>query len=146
MHCCLWFRLVLRMRGPWPKCYGYHLSIYYFLKDDIPLIRLYCQSTTKPLKLIKNATISNTGCPTSVVCVVCVCVCVCVCVGVCVCVCGYTCTRTVILTACISALSWTMSVFSASLPSGEAVTNRAACVQGETVLIKGFTITLLFTV
>ena len=27
MHCCLWFRSVFRVRGPWPKCYGYHLSI-----------------------------------------------------------------------------------------------------------------------
>ena len=25
MH-CLWFRSVLRVRGPWPKRYGYHLS------------------------------------------------------------------------------------------------------------------------
>ena len=29
MHCCLWFRSVFRVRGPWPKCYGYHLSIIY---------------------------------------------------------------------------------------------------------------------
>ena len=27
MHCCLWFRSVFRVRGPWPKRYGYHLSI-----------------------------------------------------------------------------------------------------------------------
>ena len=27
MHCCLWFRSVFRVRGPWPKPYGYHLSI-----------------------------------------------------------------------------------------------------------------------
>ena len=27
MHCCLWFRSVLRVRGPWPKRYGYQLSI-----------------------------------------------------------------------------------------------------------------------
>ena len=27
MHCCLWFCSVFRMRGPWPKRYGYHLSI-----------------------------------------------------------------------------------------------------------------------
>ena len=27
MHCCLWFRSVFRVRGPWPKSYGYHLSI-----------------------------------------------------------------------------------------------------------------------
>ena len=27
MHCCLWFRSVFRVRGPWPKYYGYHLSI-----------------------------------------------------------------------------------------------------------------------
>ena len=27
MQCCLRFRSVLRARGPWPKCYGYHLSI-----------------------------------------------------------------------------------------------------------------------
>ena len=26
MHCCLWFRSVFRVRGPWPKRYGYHLS------------------------------------------------------------------------------------------------------------------------
>ena len=31
MHCCLWFRSIFRVRGPWPKCYGYHLSIYYLL-------------------------------------------------------------------------------------------------------------------
>ena len=29
MHCCLWFRSVFRVRGPWPKRYGYHLSIIY---------------------------------------------------------------------------------------------------------------------
>ena len=29
MQCCLWFRSVLRVRGPWPKRYGYHLSIIY---------------------------------------------------------------------------------------------------------------------
>ena len=27
MYCCLWFRSVLRVQGPWPKHYGYHLSI-----------------------------------------------------------------------------------------------------------------------
>ena len=27
----LWFRSVFRVRGPWPKRYGYHLSIYYLL-------------------------------------------------------------------------------------------------------------------
>ena len=27
MHCCLWFRSVFRVRGPWPKRYGYHLNI-----------------------------------------------------------------------------------------------------------------------
>ena len=27
MHCCLWFRSVFRVQGPWPKRYGYHLSI-----------------------------------------------------------------------------------------------------------------------
>ena len=27
MHCCLWFRSVFRVRGPWLKRYGYHLSI-----------------------------------------------------------------------------------------------------------------------
>ena len=27
MHCCLWFRSVFRVGGPWPKRYGYHLSI-----------------------------------------------------------------------------------------------------------------------
>ena len=27
MQCCLWFRMVIRMRGPWPKRYGYNLSI-----------------------------------------------------------------------------------------------------------------------
>ena len=27
MQCCLWFRSVIRVRGPWPKRYGYHLSI-----------------------------------------------------------------------------------------------------------------------
>ena len=27
MQCCLWFRSVLRAQGPWPKRYGYHLSI-----------------------------------------------------------------------------------------------------------------------
>ena len=35
MHCCLWFRLVFRVQGPWPKRYGYHLSIYYHLCDVI---------------------------------------------------------------------------------------------------------------
>ena len=30
MHCCLWFRSVFRVRGPWPKRYGYHLSIIIF--------------------------------------------------------------------------------------------------------------------
>ena len=30
MHCCLWFRSVFRVRGPWPKRYGYHLSIIYY--------------------------------------------------------------------------------------------------------------------
>ena len=29
MHCYLWFRSVFRVRGPWPKRYGYHLSIIY---------------------------------------------------------------------------------------------------------------------
>ena len=28
MHCCLWFRSVFRVRGPWPKRYGHHLSIF----------------------------------------------------------------------------------------------------------------------
>ena len=28
MQCCLWFHSVLRARGPWPKRYGYHLSIF----------------------------------------------------------------------------------------------------------------------
>ena len=27
MHCCFGFRSVFRVRGPWPKRYGYHLSI-----------------------------------------------------------------------------------------------------------------------
>ena len=27
MQCCLWFRSVIRVRGPWPKHYGYHLNI-----------------------------------------------------------------------------------------------------------------------
>ena len=27
MQCCLWFRSVIRVGGPWPKHYGYHLSI-----------------------------------------------------------------------------------------------------------------------
>ena len=31
MHCCLWFRSVFRVRGPWPKRYGYHLSIIYMV-------------------------------------------------------------------------------------------------------------------
>ena len=26
MQCCLWFHSVIRVRGPWPKHYGYHLS------------------------------------------------------------------------------------------------------------------------
>ena len=33
MHCCLWFRSVFRVRGPWPKRYGYHLSIIYLMKE-----------------------------------------------------------------------------------------------------------------
>ena len=28
MPCCLWFCSVIGVRGPWPKRYGYHLSIY----------------------------------------------------------------------------------------------------------------------
>ena len=32
MHCCLWFRSVLLVRGPWPKRYGYHLSIIIYTK------------------------------------------------------------------------------------------------------------------
>ena len=32
MHCCLWFRSVFRVRGPWPKRYGYHLSIIYITR------------------------------------------------------------------------------------------------------------------
>ena len=27
MHCCLWFRSVFRVRGPWPQRHGYRLSI-----------------------------------------------------------------------------------------------------------------------
>ena len=27
MQCCLWFRSVVQVRGPWPKRYSYHLSI-----------------------------------------------------------------------------------------------------------------------
>ena len=35
MHCFLWFRSVFRVRGPWPKRYGYHLSIIIESVDSI---------------------------------------------------------------------------------------------------------------
>ena len=44
MHCCLWFRSVFRVRGPWPKRYGYHLSIIYIyiiIYDIKPEILFY---------------------------------------------------------------------------------------------------------
>ena len=34
MHCCLWFRSVFRVRDPWPKRYGYHLSIIYINNNN----------------------------------------------------------------------------------------------------------------
>ena len=40
MH-CLWFRSVFRVRGPWPKRYGYHLSIIY-----ISLIKIVERAST----------------------------------------------------------------------------------------------------
>ena len=51
MRCCLWFRLVLH--GPWPKCYGYHLSIYRVSSKDV-----YCNHS---LSAHTNASATVTG-------------------------------------------------------------------------------------
>ena len=41
MQCCLWFRSVFWVRGPWPKRYSYHLSIIYmYIQMDCLIIRM----------------------------------------------------------------------------------------------------------
>ena len=52
MHCCLWLRSVFRVRGPWLKQYGYHLSI--IIIKFIQHLQINRTIITKWLKLIPN--------------------------------------------------------------------------------------------
>ena len=50
MHCCLWLRSVFRVRGPWPKRYGYHLNI-------IVIVMFYCLFSK--LRFLKTIILTN---------------------------------------------------------------------------------------
>ena len=50
MQCCFWFRSVFRVQGPWPKRYGYHLSII-ILGINICTLKLVCVSRNTNLTL-----------------------------------------------------------------------------------------------
>ena len=54
MHCCLWFRLIFRVRGPWPKRYGYHLSIIFYVTVDHKCYKISYESCAEVLAIQCN--------------------------------------------------------------------------------------------
>ena len=66
MHCCLWFRSVFRVRGPWPKRYGYHLSLFVwltvlFLCTDVMYISIIIIITFNYYSRLENVLIMMSG-------------------------------------------------------------------------------------